>query len=658
MNIRKSQKQLTVFFISLLIATVVQSHVRQREYISSGESKGRESIVHWDFSKNVKISMHEFSGVLSQSSSIDVTTARSIIGASIAQWSKSYFGVLPAIQLSLDGGLPHLVANNCERDAANSSSKLDGVNNLIFSSKISATCADLIPANNGIIGLTKARSSASTGEIVEADIQFDDRAFRFVESGSNDIASDAEPKIVNLYDAVTHEFGHLLGLDHSASRTAAMLFAVADDLHTTKDDDLSGILSLYPASTMTSLSRLQGSLTKTNGSPVFGALVYLLDARTLQVSSSDFSDANGAFDFCAVKPGPHVVFSNRYTPFGTNLHKYYTGEDGKGSSGSSSGKCVNPTCGFMDQTLTHNFYGQSPSGTFQEGGLSMNVVQLNAGTTEKYLNLVGSVEAQDFEDVPGDASVSSLYSYLDLDSPRVALLSSSALERTANSAKVGWDAYRFTLPSAQELRISTASLSLYARLNLELELYSSTNMAADLSTSTSFCSGNRTATINLAQDPSLICNLAAGSYVLKVTGSTVSCTLIPGNAPNCESASVGETASTSKALYMVTVVEESKVGASSGTGSGMEVALASTSSAGTEYSNLPTCELMSKDTDRDDSGACCGTLNQVSGGPENLDTFLLSLFLNPLLFFALYWSARGFLHQRRFRGHFASQPTI
>ena len=230
------------------LSSLAWGHVRQRVYVpTSGTSgDGKESIIAWPLSSGVKVSMHQFSGNIGSGSTvtaIDFTAARAAVGAGLAQWTGNgvtlFGGLTLSLPVDLDGTLPYATTNNCERS---SSSSVDGVNNVLFTSKIDTSCASSLSSSTGVIGLTRVLYDSTTGQIVEADVQFDDKEFLFKTSGSNDIS--VTPKEVLLSDVVTHELGHFFGLDHTSSRSSTMLFAIAEDLHTTKTDDQLGLFSL------------------------------------------------------------------------------------------------------------------------------------------------------------------------------------------------------------------------------------------------------------------------------------------------------------------------------------------------------------------------------------------------------------------------------
>ena len=66
-----------------------------------------------------------------------------------------------------------------------------------------------VPSNSGVIAITRTSSNDLTGEILDADIIFNGRDFRFAGDG------DRPSGHLDLKDIAIHEIGHLLGLDHT-----------------------------------------------------------------------------------------------------------------------------------------------------------------------------------------------------------------------------------------------------------------------------------------------------------------------------------------------------------------------------------------------------------------------------------------------------------
>jgi len=632
------------FVFSLaFFATVASAHVRQRYFLQgTTQGEGIESIIHWNFASPVSINMHQFSGRLSNSTEaagvcsvsgvvtecIDFADAQDVMGDSLSEWSGTLVGGLVAnLNISLTGGKPTPTSNSCE---VASSSAGDGVNNIIFATKRNTSCSYSL--GSGTIGLTRIRYLVTNGEIVEADLQFDDSSYRFVTTGANDLAA-VPSKIINLRDVVTHEFGHFMGLDHSSVRNASMLFTVADGLSDAETDDKMGILSLYPPADLNSgVGQLRGSVM-TDTASVFGGVVFALDARTLRVSASEMTNVDGAFQFCAIPAGPKILFANRYKPFGRNIQEYYSGTGDQVTVSDANG-CFNPACSLMTQTLAHSWFM-----TNSNVGANLKVVKVQAGVSASYANISASTSDATYTE---PATVAP-YTTLEIDQPKLGYLGSGSVPLNGVEATRGPHIYQFTA-SAANMQIRTASLGIYGRLELTPVLYES-----DATTVVGSCTlmdpvPNLASTSVYAPelDPWLDCTglTPTSDYVLKISGDAIHCNEIPGNSSNC--AAGVESASTSAPYYIVNVFETADLNDTTLAG----VSLDPFSNEGSRWLYMPTCGAKTAsivDTSRqsgETGGGCCGSLAGPDA-PDPLKSLLLAILLSPVSWFILWWGSSG-----------------
>jgi hypothetical protein len=628
------------FAAALLAALPASAHVRQRYYLPSNaeNTRGQESIIHWPFASNVRVNMHQFSGTLGRGSTLDYPTTRSLVASAFGEWKGTFFGGLTASldRLDLAGdGAPYASSSGCEGIAetdAGGNHKPDQVNNIVFTTKRDSACSSSLTANTGVIGLTRVVFDVTNGQIVEADIQFDDDEFLFRDSPPNNLA--LSPRRIYLKDVLTHEIGHFLGLDHSSAREATMLFAVSDGLATVANDDAAGILSLYPPASATTASSLRGSVTDAAGTPVFGAAVFVLDARTLGVKASEMTDANGAFRFCSLAPGPQVVYADAYRPFGGNIHPYYSG-DGEGQSIRGAYGCLNPSCEFMARDLRPAWLGTAASG----GGFALSTLAAPAGSTPQFLNLKASTTDTAIPEVAGGEGT------LALDEPRLALLGTGDLP-LAGGAVATTHLWSFTAPASGSVQIRSSAFRLFSRLQLGLALYS-TGPELDV-TETACPPGDRhAADASYGEDPWMECAVTPGAvYKVRVSATAVACSSVPGNSPACAS-SGGETVSTARPVYALTVFDAALDGDPAG---GSTAHYETSSLAAATYEGLPSCEEKSSATkssaakDESSGGGCCGTVKQFGEPWDGARSLLLTLLLNPISWVAAVYAAR-----RRFR---------
>lgn len=121
-----------------------------------------------------------------------------------------------------------------------------------------ANAYDCWDFSDSAIAVTTTTFSQKTGEIVDADIEFNASAFPFT-------AVDGSPckpgqvhgcVATDVQNTATHEIGHFLGLDHSTVRVSTMYASapVGETSKRTLDrDDIEGICAIYPAGAPTSV---------------------------------------------------------------------------------------------------------------------------------------------------------------------------------------------------------------------------------------------------------------------------------------------------------------------------------------------------------------------------------------------------------------------
>ena len=159
-----------------------------------------------------------------------------------------------------------------------------------------------LPYSGNAIAITIVTSNKSTGEILDADIEINAVTQRF-----SDVVSEGRPtggalSVQDLQNTLTHEFGHLIGLDHNcydpvpngiaprdhngesapdcfnapASITAATMFNSALPGETSKrdlaEDDLAALCDIYGPRTSSGGCSMEGTARRPQG---FGAAFLL-----------------------------------------------------------------------------------------------------------------------------------------------------------------------------------------------------------------------------------------------------------------------------------------------------------------------------------------------------------------------------------------------
>lgn len=143
------------------------------------------------------------------------------------------------------------------------------------------------------------------GQILEADVLFNP-AVQF--------STDATPPSdrIDLQSQITHEIGHLLGLDHSGLASAVMfptLTAGTTHLRTLSTDDAIGISTLYPASVFSTLrGGIRGAVRSPAGSAVFGAHVVIVDSSGRPVVST-LTGPDGSYQVQGLEAGSYSAYA-------------------------------------------------------------------------------------------------------------------------------------------------------------------------------------------------------------------------------------------------------------------------------------------------------------------------------------------------------------
>jgi hypothetical protein len=156
-------------------------------------------------------------------------------------------------------------------------------------------------------GRTRVFYDPAAGTIMEADVVINPAA---------QFSTDGTPGTYDLEATLTHEIGHLLGLEHSSEVGAAMqprqgtngLYEqAAVSSRTLSDDDRAGVHALYGAHE--NYGVIAGTITDAQGAPSQGTHVWAEDATTGRVVAGNTTFANGSYRIEGLPPGHYRLVS-------------------------------------------------------------------------------------------------------------------------------------------------------------------------------------------------------------------------------------------------------------------------------------------------------------------------------------------------------------
>jgi hypothetical protein len=205
----------------------------------------------------------------------------------------------------------------------------DGISSFFFASQnpgFFASSNPDNPLNPATAAYTQLWIDSSTQEIVQADMVLNDLDFRFVsrtmprETWPDFLVNDE--RVALLEDTIMHEFGHVLGLDHSTSYESTMYtFGWFDEVDLSCDD-VAGIRQIYgPVDHF--VGGLASTLVDANGFPLLGASVTAISLADPQRRYSTLTDALGQAYLSGLEPGDYLVLSEPVRVDAASFSPYY-----------------------------------------------------------------------------------------------------------------------------------------------------------------------------------------------------------------------------------------------------------------------------------------------------------------------------------------------
>jgi len=162
------------------------------------------------------------------------------------------------------------------------------------------------PDNRSLVGSALAVTVVSffgDGSIVDADIVFNPTVA---------FSTTLAPNTYDLQSVATHEMGHALGANHSGVLSATMFYGVQAQVNTPSAlsaDDVAFLTSAYPGpGSADSYGVISGTVSLTNGQPVFGAFLVAADPVTGVTVGGFSSLTDGTYSF-KVPRGSYLLYA-------------------------------------------------------------------------------------------------------------------------------------------------------------------------------------------------------------------------------------------------------------------------------------------------------------------------------------------------------------
>jgi hypothetical protein len=175
------------------------------------------------------------------------------------------------------------------------------------------------PDMDRVLGATSFLVDSFTGDILEADVFFND-AFAW------SVAPAGDPQRFDLESVAVHEIGHVFGLGHSALgetelladgrrrvvASGAVMFPIAFGTGNIADrrlqpDDVAGLSALYPAGVFRGSTGIARGRVRLGGRGVIGAHVTAFHLYSGALVGGFSLSEHGEFEIAGLAPGPHII---------------------------------------------------------------------------------------------------------------------------------------------------------------------------------------------------------------------------------------------------------------------------------------------------------------------------------------------------------------
>ncbi len=181
----------------------------------------------------------------------------------------------------------------------------DGLNSIFFASQKNKNI------DENIVGHTQTWFNAKTGAMIETDVMLNDVHYQLTDDPNDTSSNHPTLKRVHLNNVITHELGHVIGLSHSNSINASMLYLEFYEQFKLGCDDFAGAKHLYPHY-KSETGSLQGVIVNSSNQPAAGVVVTVFSSLRGVPIASVHTDQTGKFLFAALEPGPYTLMVDEY----------------------------------------------------------------------------------------------------------------------------------------------------------------------------------------------------------------------------------------------------------------------------------------------------------------------------------------------------------
>ncbi len=258
--------------------------------------------------------------------------AANISGLSAESVRQSVIRALRRWQIASAGAFIWDYWQGSDPSVYSASSSYNGYSNIYFTSQASQADHSATNISPAIIGLTQVWHDASSGRILETDIQLNDNAFTFsldphattgMGNGGPSAYSGGKPTVY-IDNIMTHEMGHALGLSHSGTSQATMLPYEAPQQALIACDERAGIRAMYPMGNDNQVrGQIRGRIVGGMSGIAAGAHILAVSRKRATVMASVLSDSAGNFAIAGLEAGEYILVVERFAYSWQNLSNYY-----------------------------------------------------------------------------------------------------------------------------------------------------------------------------------------------------------------------------------------------------------------------------------------------------------------------------------------------